>query len=198
VPPANHQTDSHAAANEPRLSIDSEVLSFADLPGSSGRRCRAVAARPSLGEGLSLANHRPVITTPNMLARFLRQPLRTGSVQPLAVRAAARPFAPALAPAARLAPLAFARPYSDGPVLTREFVLERVSDVLANCSKIDAAKITPQARLEEDVGLDSLDVVDFLFYIEEEFTIEMPDRVVAELKTVQDVADFVFKQPDAF
>lgn len=132
-----------------------------------------------------------------MLARFLRNAaLRTGPVQPLAARATVAARSPLRFSA--IAPMNFARFYSDGPALTKEFVLERVSDVLANFSKIDAAKITPEARLEEDVGLDSLDVVDFLFYVEEEFTIQMPDRVVGALKTVQDVADFVYEQPDAF
>lgn len=114
--------------------------------------------------------------------------LGSARLQPLVTRSAVLPSMRALG----------ARCYSDGPALTKEFILERVSGVLSNCDKIDAAKIVPEARLEEDLGLDSLDVVDALFYVEEEFTVTMPDHEADGLKTVEDVVNWVHKQHDAF
>lgn len=96
--------------------------------------------------------------------------------------------------ASRIAPIRF---YSGPGPLTQEFVFERVSGVLSNCDKIEPSKIQPSARLEEDLGLDSLDVVDALFYVEEEFTVQMPDHEANEIKTVEDVVAWVLKQPDA-
>lgn len=90
------------------------------------------------------------------------------------------------------------RPYSEGPPpLTREFVQERILGVLSNCDKIDQAKLTPTATFT-DLGLDSLDVVDALFYIEEEFFVEMPDHEADEIKSVNQAVDYILKQPDAY
>lgn len=94
----------------------------------------------------------------------------------------------------RIAPLRF---YSGPGPLSQESVFERVSGVFSNCDKIEPSKIQLSARLEEDLGLDSLDVVDALFYVEEEFTVQMPDHEANEIKTVQDVVEWVLKQPDA-
>lgn len=71
-----------------------------------------------------------------------------------------------------LTPIRF---YGHGPPpLTREFAQERILGVLSNCDKVDQSKLTPDASFA-DLGLDSLDIVDALFYIEEEFTIVMPE-----------------------
>lgn len=90
---------------------------------------------------------------------------------------APRPFmAKALPAAATMLPHLSARNYASGPgPLTRDFVQQRIIDVLSNCDKVDTAKLTPTAKFQEDLGLDSLDVVDALFFIEEEFTIQMPE-----------------------
>lgn len=91
-----------------------------------------------------------------------------------------------------------ARAYSEGPPpLTKEFVQERILGVLSNCDKVDQAKLTPSATFTE-LGLDSLDVVDALFYIEEEFFIEMPDHEADEIKSVNQAVDYILKQPDAY
>lgn len=67
--------------------------------------------------------------------------------------------------------------YSEGPPpLTRDFVQERIVDTLSCFDKIpDASKITPEANFMTDLSMDSLDVVEALFFIEEEFGIEMPE-----------------------
>lgn len=69
------------------------------------------------------------------------------------------------------------RYYGAGPPpLTREFVQERIIDTLGCFDKIeDPSKITPEANFMSDLKMDSLDVVEALFFIEEEFGIEMPE-----------------------
>lgn len=94
----------------------------------------------------------------------------------LALKAHRPVMAKALPAASTLLPQMNARCYASGPgPLTRDFVQQRIMDVLSNCDKVDAAKLTPTAKFQEDLGLDSLDVVDALFFIEEEFTVLMPE-----------------------
>ncbi|CAN6610598.1 acyl carrier protein, mitochondrial [Trichomonascus vanleenenianus] len=85
------------------------------------------------------------------------------------------------------------------PPLTREFVEERIVDLLKCFDKItEPEKITPAANFVADLGLDSLDVVECLFFIEEEFGIEMPEDEANEIKTVGQAIDYILAQPDAF
>lgn len=105
---------------------------------------------------------------------------------------------PTLRPALVLRPLAIPRFYSETPnPLTRDFVQERIFGVLSNCDKVDLKKLTPTATFQE-LGLDSLDIVDALFFIEEEFAIEMPDHEAEEIKSVNEAVDYILKQPDAY
>lgn len=99
----------------------------------------------------------------------------------------------------KLSTITTVRHYGGGPApLTRDFVQERIVDTLKACDKVDPAKITPTANLSKDLGLDSLDVVDALFFIEEEFGIEIPDEDANELYSVDQIVDYILAQPDAF
>uniref|UniRef100_A0A060T2B5 Acyl carrier protein n=1 Tax=Blastobotrys adeninivorans TaxID=409370 RepID=A0A060T2B5_BLAAD len=94
------------------------------------------------------------------------------------------------APINRLGAIRF---YADGPPpLTREFVEERILDTL-RCFD----KLSKTANFTTDLQLDSLDVVEVLFFIEEEFGIEMPDHEADEIKTVAHAVDYILAQPDA-
>ncbi len=53
------------------------------------------------------------------------------------------------------------------------------------------AEIQPGSALVEDLGADSLDVVELVMAIEEEFSVEIPDDEVPKLKTVQDAVDYI-------
>ncbi len=67
-------------------------------------------------------------------------------------------------------------------------MLEKVQAMLAEALGISADKITPDARIIEDLGADSLDVVELLSRLEDEYGITIPDEDVETLKTVGDVA----------
>ena len=63
-------------------------------------------------------------------------------------------------------------------------VLEKVKAILAEQFDVDEDKITVDTDLQEDLGADSLDVVDLLMSIEDEFEVEVPDEEIENLKTV--------------
>jgi acyl carrier protein len=56
---------------------------------------------------------------------------------------------------------------------------------------VDLGEVTPDARILDDLGADSLDVVEMVMSIEEAFDIEVPDEDVEELRTVSDVERYV-------
>lgn len=67
-------------------------------------------------------------------------------------------------------------------------MLEKVQAMLSDALNIPVAKITPDARIIEDLGADSLDVVELLSRLEDEYGVVIPDEDVETLKTVGDVA----------
>ncbi|KAI0094755.1 acyl carrier protein [Irpex rosettiformis] len=115
----------------------------------------------------------------------------------LAVRSVARPrIAVAALPSARGRILQSAS-YAAAAGLSKEQVTSRVLDVLKGFEKVDQTKLTPSATFAEDLGLDSLDTVEVVMAVEEEFSIEIPDAEADEIKTVQQAIDYIQKTPDA-
>ncbi|KAI1207516.1 acyl carrier protein [Annulohypoxylon truncatum] len=123
-----------------------------------------------------------------------------------ASRAAARPVArraimPAravLTPAPRLATFQATRMYSAGGGLKREEVEGRIGHILETFDKVnDPANITPTAHFANDLGLDSLDTVEVVMAIEEEFSIEIPDKDADAIHSVNQAVDYILSQPNA-
>ena len=56
---------------------------------------------------------------------------------------------------------------------------------------VDEDKVTTDASITEDLGADSLDVVDLVMNIEESFDLEIPDEEVENIKTVGDIVKFI-------
>jgi len=54
-------------------------------------------------------------------------------------------------------------------------------------------EVKPESRFVEDLGADSLDVVEMIMALEEKFEIEIPDSEAENIKTVQDVVDYIEK-----
>uniref|UniRef100_K3WSV2 Acyl carrier protein n=1 Tax=Globisporangium ultimum (strain ATCC 200006 / CBS 805.95 / DAOM BR144) TaxID=431595 RepID=K3WSV2_GLOUD len=114
-------------------------------------------------------------------------------------------FAAALRPVARAAfvarPAAAAassvRFFSAQTFLDRAEVADRVIGVVKNFEKVDGDKVNEVAKFVEDLGLDSLDVVEVVMAMEEEFTIEIPDNESEKLTTVAQVVDYVAAHPMA-
>lgn len=70
-------------------------------------------------------------------------------------------------------------------------VLETVKDTIANQLNVDIDKIESETSIIEDLGADSLDAVEILMSLEEAFEIDIPDDDAANLKTVQDIVDYI-------
>ena len=70
-------------------------------------------------------------------------------------------------------------------------VLEKVKTILAEQFDVEEDTITEDTSLQEDLGTDSLDVVDLLMSIEDEFSIEVPDEDVENIKTVGALVSYI-------
>ncbi|MBQ4037403.1 MAG: acyl carrier protein [Clostridia bacterium] len=75
-------------------------------------------------------------------------------------------------------------------------MIEKVKELLAKALRMDPADIDDDANILEDLGADSLDVVDMLMTLEEEFNILVPDEDVVKLKTVRAVAQYIEENQD--
>ncbi len=67
-------------------------------------------------------------------------------------------------------------------------MLEKIQAMLAEALNISLDKVTPDAKIVDDLGADSLDVVELLSQLEEEYGIIIPDDEAENLVTVADVA----------
>lgn len=70
-------------------------------------------------------------------------------------------------------------------------VFEKIAQILAEQLDADVEAITAETRIAEDLGADSLDVVELLMSIEDEFDVEVPDEEIENVKTVGDVVDYI-------
>jgi acyl carrier protein len=70
---------------------------------------------------------------------------------------------------------------------------EKVKEIIVEQLGVDADKVTPEASFIDDLGADSLDTVEMIMAIEEEFDCEIPEEEAGGITTVQEVIDFVEK-----
>ena len=72
-------------------------------------------------------------------------------------------------------------------------MFENVRNVLAQQFEIDPETITPDTNLFDDLGADSLDVVELIMSLEDEYGITIPDDAAADLVTVGKIAEYLEK-----
>ncbi|MBQ8496757.1 MAG: acyl carrier protein [Clostridia bacterium] len=70
-------------------------------------------------------------------------------------------------------------------------MLEAVKEILSNQLRVDVDEIDMDTDILNDLGADSLDIVEMLMTIEQEYGIVVPDDVITTLKTVGDVAKYI-------
>ena len=71
-------------------------------------------------------------------------------------------------------------------------IFEKVKAIIVEQLSVeDEAKVTLQASFVDDLGADSLDTVELVMALEEEFDIEIPDEAAEKIKTVQDTVDYI-------
>ncbi|KAF9460811.1 acyl carrier protein [Collybia nuda] len=100
-------------------------------------------------------------------------------------------------PCLRRQPFAQRASFSAAAGLSRETIQSRVFDVLKGFEKVDPTKLTVASSFTNDLGLDSLDAVEVVMAVEEEFAIEIPDAEADEIQTVQQAIDYIAKTPEA-
>lgn len=83
------------------------------------------------------------------------------------------------------------------PFLDTKDVTARVLEVVKQYEKVNAAKLTATARFKEDLELDSLDAVEVVMAIEEEFCIEIPDSEADKILSVADAISYISTHPMA-
>jgi acyl carrier protein len=68
---------------------------------------------------------------------------------------------------------------------------EKVIDIIVDKLGVDRSEVTPEAVFVDDLGADSLDLVELIMAMEEEFGMEIADEDAEKLRTVQDVISFI-------
>ncbi|KAK4225301.1 acyl carrier protein-like protein [Podospora fimiseda] len=90
------------------------------------------------------------------------------------------------------------RGYASAGGLDRTEVYERIKQLLQGFDKVnDPSNITEKAHFANDLGLDSLDTVEVVMAIEEEFSIEIPDKDADTIHSVDKAVEYIVSQPDA-
>ena len=75
--------------------------------------------------------------------------------------------------------------------MNRQEIEEKVKAFLVEDLEMDEEKITPEARLKEDIGIDSLDFVDIVVIVEKTFGFKMKTEEMGSVKTFSDFCDYI-------
>ena len=75
------------------------------------------------------------------------------------------------------------------PTQTDETLLQQVAELASSMADIPAANISPDSSFHDDLGFDSLDDVEFIMAVEEQFDIDVPDEIASEIKTISQAVD---------
>ncbi|GAB4317376.1 MAG: acyl carrier protein [Candidatus Sumerlaeia bacterium] len=75
--------------------------------------------------------------------------------------------------------------------MTREKIEEKVKEIVVNQLGVSEDEVTSEASFLDDLRADSLDIVELIMALEEEFDIEFPDEDTEKVRTVKDVVDYI-------
>ena len=70
-------------------------------------------------------------------------------------------------------------------------IFEKLQEMIADQLEIDAEDITYDSNILDDLGADSLDVVDLVMSIEDEFGMEVPDEALENIRTIEDMVQYI-------
>ncbi len=70
-------------------------------------------------------------------------------------------------------------------------VFEKIKTILSEQLDIDEDSITAESLIVEDLGADSLDAIDIVMSVEDEFGIEVPDEIIEKMESVNDIITYV-------
>ena len=75
--------------------------------------------------------------------------------------------------------------------MSQEDILNKVQSIVSEQLSVDAAEVKPDANFANDLGADSLDTVELVMALEEEFDIEISDEDAEKITTVQQAVDYI-------
>ena len=75
--------------------------------------------------------------------------------------------------------------------LDREEILNKIQEITADRLGVDESDVTPEASFREDLEADSLDLVELIMELEEQFGMEIPDEEAEKITTVEEAVDYV-------
>jgi acyl carrier protein len=82
-------------------------------------------------------------------------------------------------------------PHPQEVKIVEAFSEDRVKEIIAKELEVDVKQLTPEAKFIEDLGADSLDIVELVMELEEAFGIDIPDEDADKLKTVGDAMNYL-------
>ena len=74
---------------------------------------------------------------------------------------------------------------------------DKVKEIVVEQLGVDASEVNIDSTFIDDLGADSLDIVELLMAFEEEFNVEIPDEVAEKIKTVKDAVELIDKAKQA-
>jgi len=81
--------------------------------------------------------------------------------------------------------------------MSQEEIFSRVKKIVADQLEVDQSEVKPESNFANDLGADSLDTVELVMALEEEFDIEIPDEAAEGILTVQATVDYINSQVSA-
>ncbi|XP_074775949.1 acyl carrier protein, mitochondrial [Athene noctua] len=144
----------------------------------------------------------PLAPRPAALATLCpRRPRAPAPVRPGAGAGGGGPALPPALPGLLQVPRAAwppCRRFSELPPLTLADIKDRVLYVLKLYDKIDPEKLTAESHFMKDLGLDSLDQVEIIMAMEDEFGFEIPDGDAEKLMCPQEIVDYIADKKDVY
>ncbi len=70
-------------------------------------------------------------------------------------------------------------------------IFEKIRDIIVEQLGVDAEEVTLESKFIDDLGADSLDIVELIMALEEEFDMEIPDEDAEKISTVGDVVEYI-------
>ncbi len=74
---------------------------------------------------------------------------------------------------------------------TREEILKKVKAIIVDQLGVEESEVTGEAHFIDDLGADSLDIVELIMALEEEFDLEIPDEEAEKIAMVNDAVDYI-------
>jgi len=75
--------------------------------------------------------------------------------------------------------------------MSDENILERLKKLIVELLEVEETKVVPEASFIDDLGADSLDLIEFITAAEDAFGIEIPDEDAEKIQTVQDAVNYI-------